>query len=53
MPSKNSSFTSASVMLVDYPKSDNNASGVSIPPSPQLETEIGDELALMFENGCA
>ena len=40
-------------MLVDYPNSDNNASDVSIPPSPQLEMEIGDELALMFEDGSA
>ena len=40
-------------MIVDYPNSDNNASDVSIPPSPQLEMEIGDELALMFEDGSA
>ena len=40
-------------MLVDYPNSDNNVSDVSIPPSPQLEMEIGDELALMFEDGSA
>ena len=53
MSSTNSCFTSASAMLVDYPNSDNNASDVSIPPSPQLEMEIGDELALMFEDGSA
>ena len=53
MSSTNSSFTSASVMLVDYPNSDNKASDVFIPPSPQLEMEIGDELALMFEDGSA
>ena len=51
MSSTNSSFTSASAMLVDYPNSENNASDVSITPSPQFEMEIGDELALMFENG--
>ena len=53
MSSNNSKFTSASAMLVDYPNSDNNASDVSIPLSPQLEMEIGDDLALMFENGSA
>ena len=53
MSSNNLNFTSGSAMLVDYPISDNNASDVSIPPSAQLEIEIGDELALMFENGSA
>ena len=53
MSSTNSNFISASAMLVDYPNSDNNASDVSIPPSPQLEMEIGDELALVYENGSA
>ena len=53
MSSTNLNFTPASAMLVHYPNSDNNASDVSIPPSPQLEMENGDEFALMFENGSA
>ena len=40
-------------MLVAYPNSDSSASDVSILPSPQLEMEIGDEIALMFEYGSA
>ena len=48
MTSTNSNFTSASASLVGYPNPENNASDMSIPPSTQLEMEIGDELSLMF-----
>ena len=53
MTSTNSNFTSASASLVGYPNSENNPSDMSIPPSTQLEMEIGDELSLMFETGSA